>query len=801
MRNKMPRHEKLTHSRLTNSRSLNIVNNNKSIALLLFKYAENIVTAYDLDIKTVRFIVSLICIRSRKELLKYLLSISSKSHRSKGEADDILEHLDCADYFTDALFEHFSLIISRKSSTIKKHLIRYIYKEKERVCGGEEFRIRKHGENRDGSDPQAANNCSSSDSKSCDTENRDCFSKNLRALKELFNLSDNEVSFISFVYCKMQRIFFDHLIRDLSVVEYVQFVSIATGLKTDEVRKMTGDNSNLVKCGILEEYKFSTDVPDLDKEAFNILSGFDDISYAEKYCHKDSGTVFKLNSFNMPAESISIIKSLLLSNDRCNILLYGSAGTGKTEFARSVVADCNLSAYFIQYGANGQTSERRFALKVTSEVAVKNKCVVIVDEADCFINSRIMFFTHMETTEKGWLNNFIDSSKAKIIWIANHTGLMEESVMRRFSYSLQFKPFTRRERQNIWLSLVKNHPLKQYFTPEFISSISSSYSLNPAEISMALDVLIKAIPPDQTDCILISRMLEEMFVQRMKLKGLRNKKMIPLSEQTYDVSVLNTDIDTKIIVEAVKQFVVFQNDIGGAADSGNESKYQNIPVRNANLNLLFWGMPGTGKTEFAKYLSVQAGLDLMIKRASDLLSPWIGATEQNISSVFEEAEREGAILFIDEADSFFYSRESAYRSWEISQTNEMLTQMENHKGILICCTNLLANLDCAAMRRFQWKIEFKPLLPEGKLKCYMEYFANNNDGKNKDKHYRQILVADQAQRIMKIENLTPGDIKAVWTKFQFVRIDELNHNAIISALESEVKYRKKKNKEKVGFMI
>jgi SpoVK/Ycf46/Vps4 family AAA+-type ATPase len=139
-------------------------------------------------------------------------------------------------------------------------------------------------------------------------------------------------------------------------------------------------------------------------------------------------------------------------------------------------------------------------------------------------------------------------------------------------------------------------------------------------------------------------------------------------------------------------------------------------LQEGNVNLLFWGRPGTGKTEMAKYLADQLGLELMLKRASDLISMWVGKTEKLIREAFAEAERDSAILFIDEADSFFINRQAARHSWEISQTNELLTQMENHKGILICCTNLLEHLDQAVLRRFVWKIHFQPLTADGKLR-------------------------------------------------------------------------------------
>ena len=56
-----------------------------------------------------------------------------------------------------------------------------------------------------------------------------------------------------------------------------------------------------------------------------------------------------------------------------------------------------------------------------------------------------------------------------------------------------------------------------------------------------------------------------------------------------------------------------------------------------------------------------------------------------------EAEKDKSILFVDEADSFLWPRESAERSYEVSSVNEFLTQMENFRGILICASNPIDN--------------------------------------------------------------------------------------------------------------
>jgi transitional endoplasmic reticulum ATPase len=85
--------------------------------------------------------------------------------------------------------------------------------------------------------------------------------------------------------------------------------------------------------------------------------------------------------------------------------------------------------------------------------------------------------------------------------------------------------------------------------------------------------------------------------------------------------------------------------------------------------------------------------------------------------MFDEARDEEAVLLLDEADSFLQDRTLAHRQWEVTEVNELLTQMEGFDGLFIC-TNLLDHLDPAALRRFGLKLEFLALRPEQASSLY-----------------------------------------------------------------------------------
>ena len=141
------------------------------------------------------------------------------------------------------------------------------------------------------------------------------------------------------------------------------------------------------------------------------------------------------------------------------------------------------------------------------------------------------------------------------------------------------------------------------------------------------------------------------------------------------------------------------------------------------ISFCLQGPPGTGKSAFVRYLAERAGLEVVQKRASDLMSKWVGGTEKQIAEAFAEARDAGSFLVFDEADSLLADRRFADRSWEVSQVNEMLTWMENHPLPFACTTNFGEHLDTATLRRFVFKVTLDYLAPEQVDAAFQRFFA------------------------------------------------------------------------------
>ena len=244
----------------------------------------------------------------------------------------------------------------------------------------------------------------------------------------------------------------------------------------------------------------------------------------------------------------------------------------------------------------------------------------------------------------------------------------------------------------------------------------------------------------------------------------------PESEKRYTIKGLNIQgkIPLEKVIGAVKKF------------KATKASKKHAP----RLNILLSGAPGTGKTAFVKHLAKEVGMPLRTLRASDLLSKWVGGTERNLAEAFKEAKKKGEILFLDEIDSFLQDRTGADHSWEITQINQLLQEMENFHGVMIGATNFVDRLDKAVLRRFTYKLKLDYLTDEGKGIFFEKYFNTP-------------LTEEESARLKAIGNLTPGDFRTVREELFYLSDNQTNAERL-DALEAESE-AKGKERSKIGF--
>ena len=175
------------------------------------------------------------------------------------------------------------------------------------------------------------------------------------------------------------------------------------------------------------------------------------------------------------------------------------------------------------------------------------------------------------------------------------------------------------------------------------------------------------------------------------------------------------------------------DELGGLLDEGH---YQEITSRmkkagfRCGFTCLFYGAPGTGKTETVLQLARQTGRDILQVDVSKIKSCWVGESEKNIKSLFDaykdkvKKSEKAPILLFNEADAIINKRqegaERAVDKMENSIQNIILQEMENLDGIMIATTNLAQNMDKAFERRFLYKIKFEKPTLEARMHIWQE---------------------------------------------------------------------------------
>lgn len=595
-------------------------------------------------------------------------------------------------------------------------------------------------------------------------------------IKRLLKLSDIESEILILTYIKSQTCF-DWPCR-VDDREKPLYYAMALDRSYAEVTKVMSAKGNLRKFGLLDsDWDFSG----------RTLGGFIDGTDAdalERRFYKRCGDkdILPWEYYgDLAAQDGDLIKKIIKStHGMCNILLYGAPGTGKTSFALSLAKELGLNGFEVRQGdedgKNMKSEARMVGIQICNEQEDPKRSIMIVDEADELLRGKSCGFSMFgfdmggKSTEKGVMNSILDEMKMPAIWISNApASSMDESVRRRFAYSVCFEKMNSMQRVSIWKNLVAKYGLARIIPFDKIEEYAELYETSAGGISMVLSN-VKNMKPrgDQVD-ELIARLMKP----HCKLMGIKEgRNFLPAKGYSLEGLNIKSKVGLDKIIKAVRNYY----------DVGFNSLSEDKP----RMNILMYGAPGTGKSEFCKFLGKELDRKVLVMKGSDILSKWVGGTEENIAAAFRRAESENAILFFDEIDGLVQERESANASWEVSQVNELLQQMENFNGVMVAATNFSKNLDPAIMRRFTFKLEFDYLDDEGKRIFF-------------EKMFKTELTDAEYEELKMIQNLAPGDFRTVRQE-QFYLADEQTNASRIAALRDECDQKKDAKKAaKIGF--
>lgn len=465
-----------------------------------------------------------------------------------------------------------------------------------------------------------------------------------------------------------------------------------------------------------------------------------------------------------------------------NVLLYGPPGTGKTELAKVAAQAADLQLYEVEYAdrdGNSLSGRDRYRSLQISQVFLKGSANValLFDEVEDVFppisTDAAQLMARMDTGDgalsgsvsgKAWVNQILETNPVPVIWITNRIEQIDPAFRRRFQYHLELKSPPPGAREQ----LISRALAGVDVADGFAAKLAERRGLTPAQIRTAVKFAKLASSSSQpgTDELqgLIERQLGNADKALGNASGERGARRVVTN---YDLGLVNTESRFEIpkIVEALR--------------------------RKTYGTLCFYGPPGTGKTALAEHIAHELQRPLMIRQASDIMSKYVGETEQNMAKMFDEAQGENAVLLLDEADSFLRSRRMAERNYEVSEVNEMLQGMERYSGVFICTTNLFQELDEAALRRFTFKVQFKPLTAPQRERMFIAEALDGDAAR---------LSEEQVERLKRLDALTPGDFASVKRQVDVLG-EAFEPDEFLSQLESEHRVKPEVRQQRgIGFL-
>ncbi len=427
-----------------------------------------------------------------------------------------------------------------------------------------------------------------------------------------------------------------------------------------------------------------------------------------------------------------------------NILLHGAPGTGKTEFARQLLAEIGVDGFAVAHmdedGGEATRAERLQALRLCQTFAGEaGRAVLVLDEAEDIFqdnyNHPLAGLFSRGGRSKAWMNALLEGNEHPVVWISNRIAHLDPAYLRRFTFCLEFPESPLQVRREVAGAALA--PLG--CSERFIDAVARQEGFSPALLAnaAAFAQLCGTDGAPQEDAV------RTALTQHARAAG-RPPMLSPRPPATrFDLRYLN------VRGESTPQGVI------NALSTGEPAA------------LLLSGLPGTGKTAFAGALATQLGRRLVVRTASDINGMFHGESERNVARLFESCDPACEVLFVDEADVLLGAREAASHRVDRAVTAEFLRWLEAFEGVFACATNHAGDFDAALMRRFTFRMEFRALSAQQRN----DLFAEQALGWSGQAGEPPLLDRPTQAALAGLDQLTAGDFANVARRLRLLRTE------------------------------
>ncbi|MDG4551418.1 MAG: AAA family ATPase [Candidatus Contendobacter sp.] len=518
-----------------------------------------------------------------------------------------------------------------------------------------------------------------------------------------------------------------------------------TGLPQEEVRAALSPTAPLLATGLIEVAPTCVDLEDkigTRRDLPNLLfaTHADAEALMARFLKRSPRRTLTLAHFaHLERDTAAAVGLLRAALDRripgTNLLLYGPPGVGKTEFAAVLAEAVGADLYEVDYAdedgdpIRGERRLRAFNLGQRL-LARRDNALLLFDEVeDVFEHNPFARLFGEEgdsaTAGKAWINRTLENNPVPALWLTNDAESMNRAYLRRFDYAVRFTV----PPQSVRIEIARHHLGDWAGKDDWLARIAAHEHLTPAQLERAAKLARHAGNGDLEANRALVRQALDRSATLLRQKRAPARNTVPTG---YDLRFLNVDQDIPKLIAALQ--------------------------RRPHGIFCFHGPAGTGKSELARHIADALEKPLLVKRASDLLDMYVGQTEQRLAAMFDDARQRDTALVLDEADSFLRDRRGARQSWEVTQVNELLTQMEAFDGIFIATTNLMESLDAASLRRFPWKIRFDWLKPGQRWGLFAQEFVRLGGDLDEASLWKE--------HVQQLGRLTPGDVAAVVRQYE-----------------------------------
>ena len=385
---------------------------------------------------------------------------------------------------------------------------------------------------------------------------------------------------------------------------------------------------------------------------------------------------------------------------RLTLLLKGPPGTGKSLISRAVARELGHKCLVVQHAPTARSSGTFVSMFLAR--ARKHKALIVFEECEDLFGRNL--FTGKSDA---WAKVLFENYEGAAVFTTNYN--LSYAMDRRMSMVIEVEPPSKDLRAKVIVREVEDVQRRFGLDTDFPQDLVTEFARAHAITGGYYRPILEMAAAQSTSGSLTQEGLTDAFAYA------KDTLIGEATNEAYEPRISMKDVElSQEASQQIDHFISYDRETKRGSVS---------PLLPQGASAIFDGPPGSGKTIAAEAVANELGVHIRRISPSDLLSKYVGETEQLTKRLFKDATKNKYLLFIDEAEGLLASRENARASWERTQINEFLQQVEAFTGNLIIATNFKNILDPAFARRFLFQIHFAWPKEETRFRLWRKWQA------------------------------------------------------------------------------